>query len=155
MAQGPEFDLSAAHKYFSAQCFNKTWELLDKADRTPEEDQDMIRTALASMWHWTQRDDCGAQQMSVGYWQVSRVYAALGLADPARHYGRLCLEASDADDVGPFFVGYAYEALARAEWIAGNAEKKQEYLEEARKAAESVDDADSKKMLLDDLATMA
>lgn len=155
MAEAPGLDLKEAHKFFSAHCFNRTWDLLDKTDRTPEDDQDMIRTALASMWHWTQRDDCGAMQMSVGYWQVSRVYATIGLADPARHYGRLCLEASRADGVGPFFLGYAYEALARAEFVAGNAEKKEEHLEEARKAADSVDDADSKKMLLDDLATMA
>ena len=154
MAEGPGFDVKAAHKHFSAACFNRTWDLLDKADRAPEEDQDMLRTAMASMWHWTQRDDCGAMQMSVGYWQISRVYATLGLADPARHYGRLCLEASREEGVGPFFAGYAYEALARAASLEGDGEKRDVYLAEAKKAAESVDDADSKKMLLDDLATI-
>ncbi len=139
MAEGPGFDVESAHKHFSAACFNRTWDLLDKADRTPGEDQDMIRTAM---------------QMSVGYWQVSCVYATLGLTDPARHYGRLCLEASREEGVGPFFLGYACEALARAASLEGDGEKKDAYLAQAKKAAESVDDADSKKMLMDDLATI-
>jgi hypothetical protein len=31
------FDLAAAHKYFSAHCFNAAWDLIEKKDRTPAE----------------------------------------------------------------------------------------------------------------------
>ena len=33
MSEQPGFDLQAAHRYFSAACFNQAWDLIDKADR--------------------------------------------------------------------------------------------------------------------------
>ncbi len=44
----PEFDLSTAHKFFSADCFNNTWGLIDKENRSPEEDDQMLLLATAS-----------------------------------------------------------------------------------------------------------
>ena len=154
MADGPGFDVDAAHKFFSADCFNKTWELMDKADRTAEEDEQMLRLSLASHWHWTQRPDCAPTHMSVAYWQTSRVCAILGQAEDARRYAHLCLAASKGDDVLPFYLGYAYEALARAESVAGNAEKAQEHVREARRVAETMPDPEAKKQLLTDLETI-
>ena len=154
MSKKPDFDVNAAHRYFSAQCFNRAWDLIDRADRTPQEDEEMIRLNQASIWHWTQRDDCTPTNMSTGYWQASRIYAILGQVDNARRYGQLCLGASQGEDVPPFYLGYAYEALARAESVAGNRVKTEQYLNKAYKIAEQVGDADSKKWLLDDLGTV-
>jgi len=151
MTTKPDFDVGAAHKYFSAQCFNQAWDLIEKPDRSPEQDAEMIRLNQASHWHWTQREDCNDTSLSVGYWQASRIYALLGQADNARRYGQLCLDHSQGDDVPPFYLGYAYEALARAESVAGNREKAEKYLAQARTAADAVTDPDSKKFLVDDL----
>lgn len=153
MPPTPEFDLEKAHKYFASQCFNQAWDLIEKADRTPEENLQMIRLNQASVWHWTQRPDCTSQNLSVGYWQASRIYALLGQADNARIYGQLALDQSDG--LKPFYVAYAYEALARAEMVAGNKEKMQKYAETARKLAAEVRDADSKTMLVTDLETLS
>lgn len=150
MTSKPEFDVEAAHKYFSAECFNRAWELIDKAERTAEEEEEMIRLSLASHWHWTQREDYAKTNESVAYWQTSRIYAMLGQADNARRYGKLCL-ASSGEKVPPFYLGYAYEALARAELVAGERGKMEEYLREARRVAETVPDVEARKMLEDDL----
>lgn len=150
----PEFDVDAAHNFFSADCFNRAWDLIDKPTRTPEEDEQMIRLSLASHWHWTQRSDCTQTNTSVAHWQTSRIYALLGQAENARRYGQLCLAASEGDDVLPFCRGYAYEALARAESVAGNRDKVKEYLQEARRVAETLPDPDTKKRLLGDLDTI-
>jgi hypothetical protein len=155
MPKGPDFDVTAAHKYFAAECFNRTWGLMDKADRTPEENEQMLQLTFASQWHWSQRDDCAPTNVATGYWQISRVFAILGQGDNARKYGRLSLEALEGAEDVPFSVGYAYEALARAEMVAGDKAKMEEYLAEAREAAEKVTDADSKKWLTDDLGTIA
>lgn len=152
MAAQPEFDVQAAHRYFSAACFNQAWELIEKPDRTPAEDEEMIRLNLASMWHWTQRADVTARNLSVGYWQASRIYALLGQADNARRYGQLSLDAGQGE--APFFVAYAYEALARAEAVAGNRAEAERYLAEAHRLAEAVAEADEHKLLLDDLGTI-
>ena len=152
MPNEPTFDLQAAHKYFSAHCFNSAWALIDKESRTPEENQLMIALNQASLWHWTQREDCTPKNMSIGYWQTSRIYALLGRDFPARKYGQLSLD--NAKDAEPFFIAYAYEALARAAKVAGDTGTMTEHLAAARQHAEAINDADSKKMLEDDLATI-
>jgi len=154
MTKKSDIDIDAAHRYFAADCFNKAWDLIDKSDRTPQEDEQMIRLSMTSIWHWTQRDDCTDKNMSIGYWQTARIFAILGAAELARKYGNLCLSHSEGEDTGPFFLGYAYEALARAEAVAGNDQEKDEYITLARQAADAVSDTDSKKALLDDLATV-
>jgi hypothetical protein len=152
MSNEPTFDLQAAHKYFSAHCFNSAWDLINKGSRTPEENQMMITLNQTSLWHWTQRDDCTPKNMSIGYWQTSRIYALLGRDFPARKYGQLSLD--NARDAEPFFIAYAHEALARAAKLAGDTDTMNEHLASARKHAEAVTDTDSKKMLEDDLATI-
>jgi hypothetical protein len=154
MPKKPDFDLQAAHKYFSAQCFNAAWDLIEKPDRSPEEDEQMIQLTQASNWHWTQRDDYNRKNASIGTWQASRVYVILGEVDNARKYGQLCLDASESDEIEPFYLGYAYEALARAESVAGNREKVHEYLAKAREAASLVKAVEDRKLLEDDLDTI-
>jgi hypothetical protein len=154
MADEPNFDLSVAHQHFSSDCFNKAWDLIEKSDRTPEEDEEMIRLSQASIWHWTQREDCTPTNMSVGYWQASRIYAILRQVDNARRYGQLCLETSQGADISPFYLGYAYEALARAEMVAGNRERMASYVSRARETAEKISDPDEKQWLLSDLETI-
>lgn len=152
MPDKPEFNMQDAHKFFSADCFNKTWSLIEKPVRTPEEDEQMIQLTQASLYHWSQRPDCTPRNVSVGYWQASRVYALAGEPDTSRKYGQLCLDY--AKDEPPFCKAYAYEALARAEMVAGNKEVMLKHLQEAQKLTESVTDAESKKFLTDDLATI-
>jgi hypothetical protein len=65
MTQPQSFDLAAAHRFFSADCFNKAWELIEKPDRTQEEDEAMIRLNQASLWHWSQREECASRNMSI------------------------------------------------------------------------------------------
>jgi len=154
MTKKDEFDQAAAHKYYSANCFNKAWDLIDKEQRTPEEDEDMIRLALASHYHWTQRPDYSNTSASIAYWQTARIYTILDQAENAMHYSQLCLKVSQEEDVPPFFLGYAYEALARAAAAAGSNQDMKTYLDKARTAAGEIQKTDDRKMLLDDLETI-
>ena len=153
MEKTPDIDLTTAHQYFSTQCFNKAWDLMDKTSRTPEEDEQMILLNQTSLWHWTQRDDCTPKNLSIGYWQASRIYALVGEVDDARRYAQLSLEKSQRGE--PFYIGYSYEALARAEKLAGNSEKMNEYLKRAREFAKAVSNPEVRKMLESDLDAMA
>jgi hypothetical protein len=150
----PDFDLQVAYKYFSVECFNRAWDYIDKPGRSPSEGDRMLQLSMASLWHWTQRQDCTPTNLSIGYWQVSRVYALLQQAEQARHYGQLCLEASQTEGIEPFYRGYAYEALARAERVAGNQDKMEEYLIQAHQVATALPNPEAKKQLVNDLATI-
>ncbi len=154
MVTEPGFDLAAAHEHFSVVCFNQVWDLMDKPNRTPAEDQEMIELCLASLWHWSQRDDCTPTNLSIGYWQASRVYALLGQAENAIHYARMCLNVSHESDVLPFYLGYAYEAMARAASIAKEQARVAEYLTKAQRVAAALTDPEERDQLLEDLETI-
>jgi len=154
MEEFPGFDLEDAHRYFSADCFNRAWDYIDKPVRTPEEDQSMLLLGLASLWHWTQRPDITPVNLSVGTWQVARIFTLLGQVSLARQYAQLCLKASLSEGCLPFHLGYAYEALARAEALAGEHSRVNEYLILARQVSEKIPDLEARKQLLDDLATI-
>jgi hypothetical protein len=146
--------IAKTHEKLSVDCFNSAWDLMDKTDRTPAEDEDMLRLSMASCWHWTQRPDCTNQHLSVGYWQISRIHSILGRSIEARRYGELSLAASDDETVAPFARAYAYEALARSSAISKNETRKLEYIALANKIIETIADAETQKMLQDDLATI-
>jgi len=150
----PEFDLRKAHQYFAVSCFNSTWNYIDKTDRTAEDEEKMLQLTMASAWHWSEREDRKPQNTSIAYWQISRVHALCGRGAEAVRYGKLCLDVSQGEGIDPFALGYAYEALARGEMVSGNNDQAQSWLAKANEVAEGIDEEESKKMLLDDLATI-
>jgi len=152
MADQPQLDITAAHKHFSAENFNKTWEYIENSDRSQEDDMVMLHNAIASLWHWSQREDVTPENLSVGYWQVSRVFCLIGQPDNARTYGRLSL--NHAENQEPFFRGYAYETLARAEMQSGNRVAMRFYLDKAHEMASQVSEEEDRQLLLKDLETI-
>jgi hypothetical protein len=112
----------------------------------------MLHTAMASLWHWTQRQDVTAENLSVGSWQVSRVLCLIGQPDLARSYGRMSLK--HAETLASFYKGYACETLARAEMIAGNRVIMLEYLNRAHELANQIKDEEDRQLLLKDLDTI-
>jgi hypothetical protein len=149
MAKAPDFDIAAAHKYFAAHCFNRAWDLIDKESRSTEEDRLLIALNQASIYHWMQRPDCEDERLSIGYWQASRIQALLGNAAESRTHAQTALSFSR--DLAPFYLGYAYEALARAEAVAGNHAAAAEYIAKAREQVARVSEADDRNALLKDL----
>ena len=139
------------HRRFSAECFNDCWALIDKADRSPRDVEDMILCSSASMWHWKQRNDCRPLNMSIGYRQLSRVYALAGRHDMAKLFGQRCLKAAIDGKTPPFYLGYAYEALTRAEIGLRNFQAAASDLEKAQAQLTRVTDTKEKGWLKADL----
>jgi len=147
------FNIKEAHVYFSQKAFNTAWEYIEKEDhRAPEEGLTMLHTAIASLWHWTQREDVTAKNLSVGYWQVSRVFNLIKQPNNARTYGLLALK--HAEDLEPFFKAYAYETLARAEMQAGNRVIMMVYLEKAQAMTKLVNEDEERQLLLKHLESI-
>lgn len=144
-----------AHRHFSAVCFNGTWGLLDKPERTPAEDELMLQMAHASFYHWLRRTDCTPINRSVGYWQLSRVYAVLGQGDNALRYAESCVALNATGEMPPFYVGYAWEATARAQLGLGDHAAVAAAMAHAREALAQVTDEGERTALANDLATLS
>lgn len=143
---------AAAHPQFSAACFNGAWELIDKVSRTEEEDFLMIDLAHASVWHWKQRPDCEPRHLVIGYWQLARIYALVRESNLARRYGLASLALAEESD--SFNRAFAYEALARAEMVAGNGDAMNRHLGEARRLVLQIADQDEAAWLQRNLETI-
>jgi len=143
------------HRVFSTDCFNRTWDLLDRAELTADETARMIDTAHASRYHWRMRDDVQPSHLAIGAWQLSRVYAAAGIPDAAVRYGLESLDLCRNGDLSAFLTGYAFEALGRAATLGGDPETAARYLAEARNVAANVENEHDQAMLLGDIEDAA
>ena len=152
MGKAPGFDIAAAHRYFSVHCFNNAWDLLEKTDRSPEDERLMIALNQASIYHWLQRPDCDNRRLSVGHWQASRIHALLGNATEALRRAEECLSFSG--ELEPFYLGYAHEAMARAARVAGNAALASEHKIRAKELAGQVKKVEDRDLLLSDLTSI-
>jgi hypothetical protein len=148
----PELD-HATRRALAVGLFNYTWTLLENPDRTPEQDDEMLNAAHASRYHWGEIGE--PVNLSRGEWQVARVYCVLGRAEPALYHARRCVELNEANDAREDWeLGSAYEAMARACAVAGDAAARDAW--KARAAAElpKIKDAEDRQILERDLATL-
>ncbi len=141
-----------AHRQLAVDLFNRTWELLDKEVRSDTEGAEMLTAAFASLHHWQHVGD--ARNLSIGCWQVSRVAAVLGYPDLSGDFGRRSLEVASASDLGPFAIGYAHEALARAARLAGNRNDVAHHLAMATEMLSQIADSDERGLLGSDLVEL-
>ena len=52
LAEEKKYTQKERHKKFAVDCFNLVWTLMEKKDRTKEEEVKMIHAAHASRFHW-------------------------------------------------------------------------------------------------------
>jgi hypothetical protein len=132
------------------ELFNATWELLGSR----AEDDRMLHMAHASRFHWGQAPECKPENLARGEWLVSRVYSVLGRAEPAIWHARRCLDHCEENGIGDWDLAYAYEALARAHAVAGDAEAA-EWKTKARAAGDEIADAEDREHFDKDYATLS
>ena len=137
------------HKKMATDLFNKTWDLLDKKDRTPEEEETMVHMSHASRFHWGMIGE--PINFQRGEWQIARVYTVLGRAVPALHHAKLCLKYTEDNNIGGFDRAYAYEAMARASAAAGEREEFEKYYKLAKEASEKIEKKEDREWFLKDL----
>lgn len=144
------------HREQGVALFNAVWEMLAMPDRTPALNDQMVHAAHASRWHWSQAGDAaGAQQLAVGEWQCARVYAVVGRGEPALHHARACLAICEREGLGDWVLAAAYEALARATAVTGDATEAAAWLVRAREATAVIAEQEDREVIEADLASIA
>ena len=137
------------NKKTAIDCFNKTWDLIDKKQRSQKEEREMIHTAHASLYHWMQAGT--ALEWARGEWQVSRVYSILGMGQSALFHAKASLELCTQNNILDFDLAFAYEAMARAYKVLKDEQNMDKYLNLALDAAEIIADDDDKKYTLSEI----
>jgi DNA-binding transcriptional MerR regulator len=147
-------DLDAGtQRQLGVDLYNSTWTLIEKADRTAAETDEMIHRAHASRWHWAR---VGTDiNLARGEWLCSRVYATLARGEPALWHARRCVEISEASENRESWdLSGAYEAMARASFTAGDSASGALWKAKALAALAEIDNPDDRMPIEQDLATL-
>jgi hypothetical protein len=144
----------ADRRKLAIDLFNHTWTLLDKADRTAADNDEMIHSAHASRFHWGEVPDHEPANLARGEWLCSRVYAVLDRAEPALWHAGRCLAINEAAGLGDWDIAAAYEAMARAHFVAGDVREVAAWKTKATEALLSITDKDDRDVVAADLATL-
>jgi hypothetical protein len=148
----PELD-AATRRALAAELFNHVWTLIELPNRTAGQDDEMVHAAHASRYHWGEVG--AAVNLARGEWQCSRVYAVLGRAEPALHHARRCVELNEANpEREDWDLASAYEAMARASAVAGDAIAAREWRARAEAELPRIAEAEDRQIIEQDLATL-
>jgi hypothetical protein len=142
------------HEKIAKSTFNKTWDYLDKKDRTNEDDLDMIHTVHTSRYHWgflVSEGTGGPINLQRGEWIISRVYSVLERGEPALYHAKKCLEITEKNDIKDFDLAFAYEAMARASALLKNKKDYEKYIKLAKDSGEKIKKKDDKDYFFEDL----
>jgi hypothetical protein len=80
------------HRAVAVETYNRCWDLLEKEQRSTDDDVDLLTCAFASRHHW--RIVGGAPQAITADWMISRAAAEIGNADLAVDFARLAFDGS-------------------------------------------------------------
>lgn len=152
MVEGRKYTEKEFHRKSAVDCFNLVWTLMDKKDRTKEEDDKMVHAAHASRFHW---GEIGTPvEFERGEWQISRVYTVVKRPESALYHAMRCFEICKENNIGDWDIAFAYEAMARAHAAAGQKTQCKKYIELANKAGEQIKIKGDKDYLFSELRTI-
>lgn len=143
--------LEEAHLTFAKKINGRVWELLDKQERTSQEDEEMVYAAHASCYHWLHAGTEMNHQR--GEWMIARVYTVLEMPEAALQHAQRCLELTDdfKELMQDFDFAFAFEGAARANALVGNTEAAHLYLHKAEEAGNKIQNDEDRKIFFDDL----
>jgi DNA-binding transcriptional MerR regulator len=146
-----------AHRRLGKDLYNHAWTLIETADRTPAQVDELIAATHASAYHWSKGGGTLANAAR-GQWQIARVYSTLGRSEPALWHARRCVDLAEAataagvDD--DWDVAAALETLARAQATAGDIGGARATAARAQAALEAIADPEDRQLIEQDLQSL-
>jgi uncharacterized protein YndB with AHSA1/START domain len=101
------------HRAQGVECNNSIWELVD-AERSPERDEELLRRAYASAYHWQRAARRGPENEVRASYMIAKVHLLAGDAQRSLHYADRCRFLCAEHGIVDFDLAYAHEARARA-----------------------------------------
>ncbi|WP_076258901.1 hypothetical protein [Intrasporangium flavum] len=142
------------HRRLGVDLYNATWDLLERTDRAPEDDDEMLARAHASMYHWLRFEGVRPENVGRGHWLVSRVHAVLGQADAAAYHASRYVTIARGGAGEGWDLAAALEASARAAAVGGDFDAAERYEAEARDVLASLTDPEDREVVEADLGTL-
>lgn len=128
--------------------YNQCWTLIE-SPASPERDDDLERSAFASLYHWSKVGD--AKNLAIGEWMIAHAYLVLGKWAEAERFAKRVIDLCVSNGLQDFYLAYGYLEMARIERARGNAESAADWLARARSV--EIPDAEDREILEKDMAS--
>jgi uncharacterized protein YndB with AHSA1/START domain len=110
------------HRRQGVEANNAVHGLLER-ERTPDEDEDLLRHAYAAAYHWQRAPDTGPAHEARASYMVARALVATGQAERGIVNADRVLAICTEHGIGDFDLAYAHEARSRALSASGRTEE--------------------------------
>ena len=140
MSEETRYSLEQAHLHFAKSLNGEVWSLLEKENRSREQDERMLAAAFGSYYHWMQMGNQVNRQR--GEYLIARVYLELGITSEALAHAQRCLELTNQfkNQMQDFDQAFALEMVARTNAAANKIEVAREYYNLAKEAGQEIAD---------------
>ena len=142
---------SIEHRPLAVATYNACWVLLEKTQRTADEDAELLTNAFASRYHWSQL--ALGQNMIIADWMVSRAAAATGNGELAVSFAQRANDATD-ENSPDWLVASSAEGMARAYGAVGNSAMRNEWVRCAQSLVAAIGEDVDRKIIADQLADL-
>ena len=140
----PAFDVPQAQRWFAIEMNNRAWDLVEKTERTPEENEQMISAAHAARCYWSTigkpLNSLRAESL------LAAAYLAAGRPELSLHHAERCLALSQqiGDEQTAFDRACAYGGLSAALLRLARAQDAKQHYAAALAWVEKLDHPDEK-----------
>lgn len=134
----------------ATRLFNRCWALLEQAERSEDDDVELLTSAFSSRFHWL---ITGApEQWIISDWMVARAAGAVGEADLSLTFAKRANGAAREGETPDWLVASTAEGVARAYAIAGNAVEFNNWSALATRLIDVIVDPESKSLVASQFA---
>lgn len=140
------------HRWFAIECNNATWDLIESAHRTREDDRLMLDLGHAAAYHWGQVGT--ALHQARAEVTLARVHALAGDPVLALAYAQRSLAFFEHSPCEAWDIVFAHGAIAHAAAAAGDAERHAAHYERAHTLASSITEPEDRAIVDADLARL-
>ena len=144
-------DLNEMHQSLAINLNQETWGLLEREDRTDNDDHRMITFAKGFLYHWQRSPNSRPVNHQRGEWLISHVYAVLNRGKEALFHAEICMDITMNESLIDFDLAYAYECKARAYAALDSPQKMNKCYSNAKASGEKIKKNKDKKLFFSDL----
>jgi hypothetical protein len=140
------------HRTIGVETYNRCWDLLERDDRSQDDDFELLALAFTSRYHWSFAG--GPEQWTVSDWMVSRAAADIGEGSLALAFALRANSAAQEFDAPDWLIASTAEGLARAYAAFGNEVARDEWIVTALSLVEAIADDEDRDLIASQLASV-
>ena len=153
MSEERKYTIEEANKYFAINYNNKIWPLLEKKEKTEDENNEIINLAHASLLHWSKSAECKNVNLQRGEYMIALAYINANRKRPALYYAKRCKKMTEENAAESKDFDFAYASLVMAMALRLNEDREgaDKYLKDAKEMGEHIKNKEDKRIFMDDL----